>query len=368
MNKPVVLITGGSGFVGSNLAASLLKDGYNVTVLDALLRRGSEHNLAWLREQNHGDRFRFVHADIRNFDAVREAAKDADLIYHLAAQVAVTTSVDDPRSDFECNALGTFNVLEAARANGRKPIFVFTSTNKVYGGMEEVGTQKLPTRYEYAGLPHGVPETQPLDFHSPYGCSKGAADQYVRDYARIYGIPSVCFRMSCIYGPRQFGNEDQGWVAHFIIAAMTGKPISIYGDGKQVRDVLFVDDLVRAFRLAAEKIEITAGDIFNIGGGPNNTLSVWSEFGQILSELKGEKLTATFGDWRPGDQPCYISDIRKAHQRMGWRPLIDKETGIRRLWDWVASNPQIFGEAVTKARRAEPVAAPAHSSAATVVG
>jgi CDP-paratose 2-epimerase len=352
MKKPVVLITGGSGFVGSNLAASLLRDGYRVTVLDALLRRGSEHNLTWLSEQNRDGLLTFVNADVRDFEAVCKAAQDADLIYHLAAQVAVTSSVDDPRTDFECNALGTFNVLEAARRGGRKPTFIFTSTNKVYGGMEEVGTVQRPTRYEYVGLPYGVPETQPLDFHSPYGCSKGAADQYVRDYARIYGIPSVCFRMSCIYGPRQFGNEDQGWVAHFIIATMTGKPIAIYGDGKQVRDVLFVDDLVRAFRLAVEKIEVTAGDIFNIGGGPNNTLSVWQEFGKILSQLKGEEVSATFGDWRPGDQPCYISDIRKAQQRMGWKPLIDKETGIRRLWDWVASNPAIFGPAVVAARPA----------------
>ena len=268
MKKPNVLITGGSGFVGSNLAASLLRDGYSVTVLDALLRRGSEHNLAWLREQDQDGRLRFYHADVRQFEPVREAAKDADLIYHLAAQVAVTSSVDAPRTDFECNALGTFNVLEAARLGGRKPIFIFTSTNKVYGGMEEVGTAQNGSRYEYVGLPYGVPETQPLDFHSPYGCSKGAADQYVRDYSRIYDLPSVCFRMSCIYGPRQFGTEDQGWVAHFIIAAMTGKPITIYGDGKQVRDVLFVDDLVRAFRLAAEKIETTPASPSGVCRGP----------------------------------------------------------------------------------------------------
>jgi CDP-paratose 2-epimerase len=360
MKKTAVLVTGGSGFVGSNLTASLLRDGHNVTVLDALLRRGSEHNLAWLKEQDRDGRLTFIKGDVRDFDAACEAAKDADLIYHLAAQVAVTSSVDDPRTDFECNALGTFNVLEAARRAGRHPIFVFTSTNKVYGGMEEVSTVQKETRYEYLGLPHGVPESQPLDFHSPYGCSKGAADQYVRDYARIYNLPSVCFRMSCIYGPRQFGNEDQGWVAHFIIAAMTGKPISIYGDGKQVRDVLFVDDLVRAFRLAAEKIEVTAGDIFNIGGGPKNTLSVWHEFGAILRELKGEEIPVSFGDWRPGDQPCYISDIRKAEQRMGWKPLIDKETGIRRLWDWVASNPAIFGPSVAAAR---PAATKRHAAA-----
>jgi CDP-paratose 2-epimerase len=283
-----------------------------------------------------------------------QAAKDADIIYHFAAQVAVTSSVEDPRTDFECNAIGTFNMLEAARLSGRRPIFVFTSTNKVYGNMEEVGTAERATRYEYVSLPSGVPESQPLDFHSPYGCSKGAADQYVRDYARIYDLPAVVFRMSCIYGPRQFGNEDQGWVAHFIIAAMTGKPITIYGDGKQVRDVLFIDDLVRAFRLAAEKIDVTAGEVFNIGGGPSNTLSVWYEFGELLAKLKGEKVQVSYGDWRPGDQPCYVSDIRKAGAVMGWKPLIDRETGIKRLSDWVASNPEIFGATVPEARRLAP--------------
>jgi CDP-paratose 2-epimerase len=330
----------------------MLRDDYRVTVMDALLRRGSEHNLAWLHDQNSNGRFKFIGADVRDFNAVCEATKNVDVIYHFAAQVAVTSSVTDPRTDFECNALGTFNVLEGARRSGRRPIIVFTSTNKVYGNMEEVETVERETRYEYSSLPQGIPESQPLDFHSPYGCSKGAADQYVRDYARIYDLPAVCFRMSCIYGPRQFGNEDQGWVAHFIIAAMTGKPITIYGDGKQVRDVLFIDDLVRAFRLAMEKIDITAGDIFNIGGGPENTLSVWHEFGELLEELKGGKLSVNFSEWRPGDQPCYVSDIRKAEARMGWKPLIDKKEGIGRLWNWVASNPAIFGAEVAKARRA----------------
>jgi CDP-paratose 2-epimerase len=352
MKNRNVLITGGSGFVGSNLAASLLRDGFKVTVIDALLRRGSEHNLAWLREQDRDGRFTFIHGDVRNFETVQQATKDADLIYHFAAQVAVTSSVDAPREDFECNALGTFNVLEGARLSGRRPIIVFTSTNKVYGNMEEVETVEKEDRYEYGNLSFGVPESQPLDFHSPYGCSKGAADQYVRDYGRIYDLPTVVFRMSCIYGPRQFGNEDQGWVAHFIIAAMTGQPISIYGDGKQVRDVLFIDDLVRAFRLAAEKIDVTAGDIFNIGGGHTNTLAVWNEFGQILEELKGDKIPVSFHAWRPGDQVCYVSDIRKAEARLGWKPLVDREEGIRRLWNWVASNPAIFGAAVASARLA----------------
>src|SRR5262249_50328517 len=262
--------------------------------------------------------------------------------YHLAGQVAVTTSVEDPRNDYEVNALGTFNLLEAARLGGRRPTVVFTSTNKVYGGMEDVGVVERSTRYEYRDLPHGVPETQPLDFHSPYGCSKGAADQYVRDYARIYDLPTVVFRMSCIYGPRQFGNEDQGWVAHFLIAAVTGQPITIYGNGKQVRDVLFVDDLVRALRLAVERIDACKGQVFNIGGGPNNALAVWQEFRELLADLKGEKVPVRYGDWRPGDQPCYVSDIRKAGHYLEWTPRIDKDAGIRRLWEWVSSCDGLF--------------------------
>ena len=340
--NPGILITGGAGFVGSNLTASFLRDGYDVTILDSLSRRGSEHNLTWLQRQDQRGRLTFVRGDTRNFDTVRTASRHADVIFHLAAQVAVTSSVEDPRTDFECNALGTFNVLEAARLSGRRPMVVYTSTNKVYGGMEDVGTVERDTRYEYRDLPYGAAETQLLDFHSPYGCSKGAADQYVRDYGRIYDLPTVVFRMSCIYGPRQFGNEDQGWVAHFIIAAINGRPITIYGDGKQVRDILFIDDLVRAFRLAVEKIDVTAGQIFNIGGGPANTLSVWHEFGPILQKLKGDKLAVSFQDWRPGDQPCYVSDIRKAATLMGWQPQVDRENGIRRLWDWVMANRSLF--------------------------
>jgi CDP-paratose 2-epimerase len=340
--KENILVTGGAGFIGSNLVNNLLSDAYRVTVFDALLRRGTEHNLTWLLNRHGTGRLRFVQADVRDFDAVRTVVKGAEVIYHLAGQVAVTTSVDDPRTDCEINALGTFNVLEAVRESGHRPIFVFTSTNKVYGGMEDVAVVERSTRYEYRDYPDGISESQPLDFHSPYGCSKGAADQYVRDYGRIYGIPTVVFRMSCIYGPRQFGNEDQGWLAHFMIAALKGEPINIYGNGKQVRDVLFVDDLVRAFRLAVEKIDISAGQVFNIGGGPSNALAVWQEFRELLTDLKGEKVAVRYGDWRPGDQPCYVSDIRKARERLGWEPCIDKETGVRRLWEWVSSHKNLF--------------------------
>src|SRR5215813_9723650 len=335
-----ILVTGGAGFVGSNLTSNLLSDGFDVTVFDALLRPGSQENLAWL--QQHSSRPHFLKEDVRNFKAVKNAVAEVDIIFHLAGQVAVTSSVDDPRSDFEINALGTLNILEAARESGRQPIMVFTSTNKVYGGMEDVPVVEEPSRYIFTGLPNGISEARPLDFHSPYGCSKGAADQYVRDYARIYHLPTVVFRMSCIYGPRQFGNEDQGWVAHFIIASQTGQPLTIYGNGKQVRDLLFVDDLVRAFRTATAKIDKTAGEVFNIGGGSANTLSVWHEFVKHLAALQGDEIPVRFDGWRPGDQPCYVSDIRKAERVMGWRPAVDKETGIRRLWEWVAGNPHLF--------------------------
>src|SRR5215467_4975734 len=330
-----VVVFGGAGFIGANLANSLLDEGSEVLVFDSLARRGSERNLASLRERHGHGRFEFMRADVREFAPVRAAVQGADVIYHLAAQVAVTNSVEDPRTDFEVNALGTLNVLEAARLTGSRPPVIFTSTNKVYGGLEDVEIKQADTRYDFGKLKLGVSESRELDFHSPYGCSKGSADQYVRDYYRIYGLPTVVFRMSCIYGPRQFGNEDQGWVAHFIISSQTGRPLCIYGDGKQVRDVLFIDDLVRAFKTAAQKIDVTAGQVFNIGGGPGNSLSVWSEFGRILAELNGETIPVAFSDWRPGDQPCYISDIRKAERVMGWRPHVDRETGVRRLWDWV---------------------------------
>jgi len=335
-----ILVTGGAGFVGSNLTNNLLTDGFDVTIFDALVRPGSEENLAWLRQ--HSNRLHIVQGDVRDIKAVKDVVDDVDIIYHLAGQVAVTSSVSDPRSDFETNALGTLNVLEAARESARKPILVFTSTNKVYGGMEDVPVVEQHSRYSFSKCPNGISEAQPLDFHSPYGCSKGAADQYVRDYGRIYDLPTVVFRMSCIYGPRQFGTEDQGWLAHFIISVLTGRSITIYGNGKQVRDVLFVDDLVRALRLATERIDRAAGEVFNIGGGPSNTISVWAEFGELVKEVAGREISGKFDGWRPGDQPCYVSAIRKASDLLGWSPLIDKETGARRLWKWASSNLDIF--------------------------
>lgn len=334
------LVTGGAGFVGCNLVDNLLDSGHEVIVFDALSRPGSELNLEWLRTRHPS--VQFVHGDVRDFETVREVVLDVDAIYHFAAQVAVTTSVDDPATDFDINARGTFNVLEAAHLSGRRPTVVFTSTNKVYGGIEDVVVRENDTRHEFRDLPDGISESQALDFHSPYGCSKGAGDQYVRDYARIYQLPTVVFRMSCIYGPRQFGNEDQGWVAHFIIAAATGRPLTIYGDGKQVRDVLFVDDLVRALRLAADRIDRSAGQVYNVGGGRGNALAVWHEFRPILEGLSGKALPVRFGDWRPGDQKCYVSDIRKIARDLRWEPRIDARTGISRLWQWVSANRDLF--------------------------
>jgi CDP-paratose 2-epimerase len=336
------LITGGCGFIGSNIAAKLLANGEKVTVFDNLSRAGTERNLAWL-ESMRTPNFEFIRGDVRDFSAIREVCESRafDVVFHTAAQVAVTTSVLDPRSDFEINALGTFNVLEAIRLSGRKPIVFFTSTNKVYGGMEDVKIVERGGRYDYEDLPYGVPESRGLDFHSPYGCSKGAADQYVRDYSRIYDIPTVVFRMSCQYGPRQFGNEDQGWVAHFIIAAFKGRDINIYGDGKQVRDILYVEDLVRAFLMAAQNISKTAGKIYNIGGGRENTISLL-ELVADLENLVGRKIQLHFGPWRPGDQPVYISDIRRAAEDFGWAPSISKSEGVRKLLEWVRTNADLF--------------------------
>ncbi|MRR29855.1 NAD-dependent epimerase/dehydratase family protein [bacterium] len=340
--RGTTLITGGAGFIGSNYAARCIGRGDKIIIFDNLSRSGAASNLAWLRSQFGEKSFELIVGDVRDAEMIRLAASSADRIVHLAAQVAVTTSVTDPRTDFEINANGTFNVLEAARASGKNPAFLYASTNKVYGGMEDVRVVEHETRYDYADLPEGASEAQPLDFHSPYGCSKGSGDQYVRDYHRIYGLPTVVFRQSCIFGTRQFGVEDQGWVAWFIIAAISGRPITIYGDGKQVRDILFVEDLLNAYDAAFEHLPQAAGQVFNIGRGRTNTISIWTEFEPILEKLLGKKLAVTRGEWRPGDQPVFISDIRKANQWLGWKPEVDAEEGIRRLFNWVKENQNLF--------------------------
>jgi CDP-paratose 2-epimerase len=336
------LVTGGAGFIGCNYVHRLLERGEKVTVYDNLSRRGTEANVAWLRERHGARAFQLVVGDVRDCDALAEAMWGADVVVHLAGQTAVTTSVIDPRSDFEDNAVGTFNVLEAARHASTHPVVLYSSTNKVYGGMEDVAVIEEETRYAYRDLPLGIPETQPLDFHSPYGCSKGAGDQYVRDYARIYGLPTVVFRQSAVYGPRQMGVEDQGWVAWFVIAAVTGQPITIYGDGKQVRDMLFVDDLLDIYDAAIARIELAAGQTYNVGGGPAHTMSVWAEFAPILEQLMGRPIPVSYDDWRPGDQRVVICNIRKAERELGWRPQIGVEEGIRRLYEWVVANRSLF--------------------------
>lgn len=340
--KKKYLITGGAGFIGSNYVARLLKRGEDVTIFDNLSREGAPRNLDWLRREFGTDAVKLIVGDIRDASLLTASTAKTDIIVHLASQVAVTTSVLHPRQDFEINALGTFNVLEAARLSERKPALLYASTNKVYGGMDEVAVAEGKTSYYYPNLPHGAAETQPLDFHSPYGCSKGAGDQYVRDYHRIYDLPTVVFRQSCIYGPRQFGVEDQGWVAWFVIAAITGRPISIYGDGKQVRDVLFVEDLLDAYDLALANMSVAKGQVYNIGGGAANTLSIWKEFGPLLEELVGHEIPVTWDDWRPGDQRVFIADTRKAQRDLGWEPKVDVKTGVSRLFNWVNENRGLF--------------------------
>jgi CDP-paratose 2-epimerase len=298
--------------------------------------------LKWLQDKFGAQAFELVIGDVRDAAQLAVSARAADVIVHLAGQVAVTTSVVKPREDFEINAVGTFNVLEAARLNERNPVFLYASTNKVYGGMDDVRVVERNLRWEYESLPFGAPETQPLDFHSPYGCSKGTGDQYVRDYHRIYGLRSVVLRQSCIYGPRQFGVEDQGWVAWMIIAAQTGKPISIYGDGKQIRDLLYVFDLLDGYDAVIQNIERVKGEIFNLGGGSENTMSIWTEFGPRLEKLLGRPIPVSHGDWRPGDQKVFVADTRKAQQMLGWKPKYSVEQGVKQLFDWVSENKTLF--------------------------
>jgi CDP-paratose 2-epimerase len=351
--KPV-LITGGAGFIGTNLAHRLLSTGQPVLVLDSLARPGVERNLRWLRDP-HGSRLGVEVADTRDADAVRRAVHRAGQVFHFAAQVAVTTSLGDPLDDFEVNARGTLNLLEAIRAQRVPPPLVFTSTNKVYGALEDVALRRRMLTYEpleAAMADRGISELHPLDFHSPYGCSKGCADQYVRDYARSYGLPTIVFRMSCIYGPHQHGTEDQGWVAHFLIRALEGKPITVYGDGRQVRDVLFVEDLVDALLLAQRHMPTESGQVFNIGGGPGNAISLL-ELIQEIGELNERPPEVAYDEWRVGDQRWYVSDTGKFARATGWRPSVGPHEGLARLAAWLHEAgriPAVAGDG-TGARR-----------------
>jgi len=341
-SKPI-LITGGAGFVGSNLAHRLLSAGHRVRLLDNLSRAGVERNLRWLIE-THGDLVDIEVPDLRNVSIIKQAIKDASQVFHFAAQVAVTSSLVDPIEDFEINARGTLNVLEAIRAVRNPPPLVFTSTNKVYGNLADLEFIKDGTRYaprDSSIRERGIGENRSLDFHSPYGCSKGAADQYVVDYARTYRIPALVFRMSCIYGPHQHGNEDQGWVAHFVIRSIAGKPITIYGDGMQVRDILFIDDLVDAFLLAQQHMKKLAGSAFNIGGGTPNSISLL-ELLDLLAELHGGDLSVRFEDWRAADQRYYVADTSKFSGLTGWQPRVGVHEGVRRLYEWIKTGDEHF--------------------------
>ncbi|GAC1345746.1 MAG: NAD-dependent epimerase/dehydratase family protein [Acetobacteraceae bacterium] len=338
-----VLVTGGAGFIGSNLADRLARMGHDVIVYDALVRPGVGANLDWLRSR-HGPRIRAVVADLRDRDQLDRAVDQAGAVFHMAAQVAVTTSLADPEGDFDVNLRGTLHVLEAVRRQASPPPLVFASTNKVYGNLADIplardGEAYLPSDPALRAL--GIGEDRPLSFYTPYGCSKGAADQYVLDYARGYGIPACVLRMSCIYGPRQLGTEDQGWLAHFLYSVRAGRPISIYGDGRQVRDVLYVDDAVDAYLAAWRRIDQVSGQAFNLGGGPDNAvtlLQVLAEIGKIV----GRTPDLRFADWRPGDQRYFVADTSRARQALGLGDAVDWRDGLRRLEAWIAGERQVL--------------------------
>lgn len=341
-----VTVTGGCGFIGCNLTRRLLDDGHEVVVFDNLSRHGAQENLRWLTEQRGA--LTFVRGDVRDSTQVRSVFADhtdTEAVFHLAGQVAVTKSVTDPREDFEANLLGTFNVLEALRetfgAACDDKFLLYASTNKVYGALDDVAVHERNGRYEYRDLLQGVAEDRLLDFHSPYACSKGCADQYVIDYSRIYGLKTVSFRQSCVYGHRQFGIEDQGWVAWFTIAAVLDRPITVYGNGKQVRDVLFIDDLVDAYLLALEHRDRVSGKAYNVGGGCRNQLSLLQLLAMLGARL-GRQIPVTHADWRPGDQRVFVADISRIEKDVGWAPKRDVQQGIGLLIDWVEENKTLF--------------------------
>jgi CDP-paratose 2-epimerase len=337
-----ILVCGGAGFIGSHAAKRYLQEGQSVHVLDNLSRNGARANYQYLVDVAEGaaGTFHFHHVDVRvqaDVEAAVAAARP-DLVVHEAAQVAVTTSVTNPRLDFEINALGTFNVLEAVRQHAPDAFFVYASTNKVYGGMEDVVIEEDAKRYRYRDFPEGIEESRTLDFHSPYACSKGAADQYVHDYSRIFGLRSVVFRQSCIYGTQQFGVEDQGWIAWFTIARVLKRPVTIYGTGKQVRDVLWVEDLVEAYDQAWQQNK--AGAIYNMGGGAENSLSLL-ELVDLLDQLHPTELELKFGEVRPGDQPVYIANANKVRRELDWLPKVSPAAGVERLCKWVEENQSL---------------------------
>jgi CDP-paratose 2-epimerase len=335
-SERAVLITGGAGFVGCNMAAALATRGRNVLVLDNLARGGTHENAHWLKGR-FGERVEILSGDVRDAEAVNAAVARTSAVIHLAAQVAVTTSLDRPIDDFEVNARGTFNLLEAVRQLNPAAPVLFASTNKVYGSLfADTDVRRSGSRCEPMDdvARTGIGEEARLDFHSPYGCSKGAADQYVRDYARVFGLRTAVLRMSCIYGPRQFGTEDQGWIAHFMLQALAGHPITIYGDGLQVRDALHIDDAVAAWLAVLDRIEMVKGRVFNLGGGPDNTLSL-CELLDFIESTRGERPDIVHAETRPGDQPWYVSDTRALREATGWEPQVALPDGLHSLSQWL---------------------------------
>ena len=334
-------VTGGAGFIGVNLCDRLLSNGHQVVILDDLSRPGADKNLVWLTER-HTDGVEFIKSDISsNQECLREFAEISDVVFHLAGQVAVTASLLDPYRDFAVNAGGTLNLLEAIRQSTKQPGLIYASTNKVYGDLQELKIGETEDRYYLSDLPMGISESRALDFHSPYGCSKGCADQYVLDYGRSFELSTVVLRQSCIYGSRQFGIEDQGWLAWFVIAAVTGRQITLYGTGKQVRDILYIDDLVDFYLTVAEEIERFAGQAFNIGGGPDQTLSL-IELLSMLEDMLDRDISYVFDDARLGDQLVYVSDIRKAKMLANWAPATEIRKGLVKLVNWVQENESLL--------------------------
>jgi CDP-paratose 2-epimerase len=340
-----VLVTGGAGFVGSNFCDHVLSNypDSKVTIYDDFSRSGTEYNLSWLRNRYpDGKRLGVVRAALQDENTLSRAVLGKDLILHCAAQVAVTTSLADPRHDFNTNALGTLNLLEAARKSKSDPILLYCSTNKVYGELKGVPLKEKSSRYEFSGTYRdGIDESQSFDPCTPYGCSKAVGDMYFQDYAESYGTKSVVFRMSCIYGVHQYGTEDQAWISHFIVSLILGRPITIYGDGKQVRDILYINDLCRVFDLAAKRIEKIRGEVYNVGGGPQNTYSLL-ELIDYLEQIAGKKFSISYDYWRPADQRIYYSNISKAKRDFRWFPRISKETGVKLLYDWTLKNRRLF--------------------------
>jgi CDP-paratose 2-epimerase len=329
------LITGGAGFIGANFVARALSRNDEALIYDDLSRPGVTANVDWLRAAHGADAVELVKGKVEDAARLGRAMASVDVAIHLAGQTAVTSSIRDPVADFESNALGTLNVLEAARRQESPPVVIYASTNKVYGSLDRIPVAEAETRYLFRDRPFGISEAEPLEFQSPYGCSKGAGDQYALDYARIYGLRSVVLRQSCIFGPRQMGCEEQGWMAWFLIAAQRRLPVRICGSGKQVRDVLFVDDLLDAYDAAIDRIDVASGQAYNIGGGPERALSVWLEFAPLIERVLGRLPETRSEPWRPGDQRVYVSDVRKAERELGWRPTVGVEEGVERLAAWV---------------------------------